>query len=325
MYSKITNPKTGAQVQIKSKLGKRILRNYLNVLSGGAHLDGEGGPAERWEIHPSLVTPDRMETWEETREHHSSAQTEALRIMAQCVETSIGLKLAALYIPTEEDSYPESLHRALNDALHINPAEGDRLKIWLKEVFTLHLSAEHTPSVPEWWQQTYSHLPPHDTINIHCSIVMNIIHLILVARPFFPLEDFYLMGATIAAMVLPEGSLADWQITSLIPRHNSHEVASMKVLILTIINVDPCCDRDCSHISPTLSARLAAVDDEETQDWSPTNGWVDDIRGRDVPGERIMVDLPFGDPDDEHFITVEYPQQWSTIDADGGIRITDPR
>ena len=123
MYSKITNPKTGAQVQIKSKLGKRILRNYLNVLSGGAHLDGEGGPAERWEIHPSLVTPDRMETWEETREHHSSAQTEALRIMAQCVETSIGLKLAALYIPTEE-SYPESLHRALNDALHINPADG---------------------------------------------------------------------------------------------------------------------------------------------------------------------------------------------------------
>jgi len=48
-----------------------------------------------------------------------------------------------------------------------------------------------------------------------------------------------------------------------------------------------------------------------------------------------MVDLPLererGDPDDKRFITVEYHQQWGgalptvTVDADGGIHITDPR
>ena len=265
----------------------------------------------------------RAVEWVATRENNSSAQTKALRIMAQCVETSIGLKLAALYIPTEE-SYPESLHSAFDDALHINPADGDILKRWLKEVFMLQFTAA---PVPEWWRQTYSHLPTYaDIINIHCSIAMNIVHLILVARPSFQLGEFQLIGATIVAMVLPEDLITNEQIISLIPHRSRHsEVVDMRELILSIINVDPCCDRDCSHISPTLSARLAAVEDEETQDWSPTNGWVDDIRGRDVPGERIMVDLPFGDPDDERFITVEYPQQWATIDADGGIRITDPR
>jgi len=267
----------------------------------------------------------RAVEWVATRENNSSAQTKALRIMAQCVETSIGLKLAALYIPTEE-SYPESLHSALDDALHINPADGDILKRWFKEVFMLQFTAA---PVPEWWRQTYSHLPTYaDIINIHCSIAMNIVHLILVARPSFQLGEFQLIGATIAAMVLPEDLLTNEQIISLslIPHRSSHsEVVDMRELILSIINVDPCCDRDCSHISPTLSARLTAVEDEETQDWSPTNGWVDDIRGRDVPGERVMVDLPFGDPDDERFITVEYPQQWATIDADGGIIITDPR
>ena len=32
MYSKITNPKTGRKVSVKSRLGKMILRNYLLVL-----------------------------------------------------------------------------------------------------------------------------------------------------------------------------------------------------------------------------------------------------------------------------------------------------
>jgi hypothetical protein len=36
MYSKITNPKTGRKVSVKSRLGKMILRNYLLVLKGGA-------------------------------------------------------------------------------------------------------------------------------------------------------------------------------------------------------------------------------------------------------------------------------------------------
>lgn len=36
MYSKIVNPKTGRMVSVNGKLGKEILRNYLNVLEGGA-------------------------------------------------------------------------------------------------------------------------------------------------------------------------------------------------------------------------------------------------------------------------------------------------
>ena len=396
MYSKITNPKTGTQVSIKSKLGQRILRNYLNVLSGGSRTDGEGGPAERREIRPSLVTPDRMETWETTREHHSSAQTEALRIMAQCVETSTGLKLAALYIPTEE-SYPDSLHNAFDDTLHMNPADGAILKKWLIKVFTRQFAGR---GVPQWWRQTYSHMPTHgDTINIHCSIVMNIIHLILVEWSDCSLENFYLMGATIAAMVLPEDLLTDEEIiTRFIPDRTveaKRELAEthfafslkeleeqvdalndeldavrgkgkkpqakrvaleqqiealdaeldamlpdrveamgmvvvMRALILTIINVDPCCDRDCSHISPPLSARLTAVEDEETQDWSPTNGWVDHIRGREVLGERVVADVLIDDARDERlrWMSVEYPEKWGapptvTVDADGDMSITD--
>lgn len=36
MYSKIANPKTGRMVSVNGKLGKEILRNYLNVLEGGS-------------------------------------------------------------------------------------------------------------------------------------------------------------------------------------------------------------------------------------------------------------------------------------------------
>lgn len=35
MYSKITNPLTGRKVSINGKVGKNILRNYINVLVGG--------------------------------------------------------------------------------------------------------------------------------------------------------------------------------------------------------------------------------------------------------------------------------------------------
>ena len=36
MYSKIVNPKTNKNVDIHSLLGKKIIRNYLMVLNGGA-------------------------------------------------------------------------------------------------------------------------------------------------------------------------------------------------------------------------------------------------------------------------------------------------
>ena len=42
MYSKITNPKTGRRVSIKSRLGKKIIRNYLNFLVGGATPNPDG-------------------------------------------------------------------------------------------------------------------------------------------------------------------------------------------------------------------------------------------------------------------------------------------
>lgn len=36
MYSKIINPKTGRRVNIKSRLGRLILKNYIRVLRGGS-------------------------------------------------------------------------------------------------------------------------------------------------------------------------------------------------------------------------------------------------------------------------------------------------
>ena len=39
MYSKITNPRTGRKVSVKSRLGKKILRQYLEILTGGAGPD----------------------------------------------------------------------------------------------------------------------------------------------------------------------------------------------------------------------------------------------------------------------------------------------
>ena len=41
MYSKITNPKTGRQVSIRGRLGRKVLINYLNILVGGAPRDRE--------------------------------------------------------------------------------------------------------------------------------------------------------------------------------------------------------------------------------------------------------------------------------------------
>ena len=47
MYSKIENPLTGRRVSINGKLGRSILRNYLNVLNGGAAAGG-GSPDDEY-------------------------------------------------------------------------------------------------------------------------------------------------------------------------------------------------------------------------------------------------------------------------------------
>ena len=36
MFLKITNPETNRKIQINTRLGRRIIRNYINRLSGGA-------------------------------------------------------------------------------------------------------------------------------------------------------------------------------------------------------------------------------------------------------------------------------------------------
>ena len=47
MYTKIANPKTGRKVAITSRLGKQIIRNYLNYLRGGEATGGEELPADQ--------------------------------------------------------------------------------------------------------------------------------------------------------------------------------------------------------------------------------------------------------------------------------------
>mgnify|MGYP006142185123 FL=1 len=42
-YSKIVNPKTGRKVSISGRIGREILKQYLNVLTGGAKLKRELG------------------------------------------------------------------------------------------------------------------------------------------------------------------------------------------------------------------------------------------------------------------------------------------
>ena len=58
MYTKIVNPKTGRRVNINSNIGRRILRHYLSILSGGAFnsqsTDGDGNKI----IHP-ISTEER--------------------------------------------------------------------------------------------------------------------------------------------------------------------------------------------------------------------------------------------------------------------------
>tara|TARA_B110000977_G_scaffold138669_1_gene176116 strand:- start:520 stop:1044 length:525 start_codon:yes stop_codon:yes gene_type:complete len=41
MYTKVVNPKTGRKVAITSRLGKQIIKNYLNYLRGGESTGGE--------------------------------------------------------------------------------------------------------------------------------------------------------------------------------------------------------------------------------------------------------------------------------------------
>ena len=67
MYSKIVNPMTGRRISITGKLGKIILRNYINILMGGAAV--HGGDADT--SHPPL----RSLAYSATSRWGSSEQT----------------------------------------------------------------------------------------------------------------------------------------------------------------------------------------------------------------------------------------------------------
>ena len=47
MYSKIINPTTGRKVSVNGKIGRNVLRNYLNILNGiDLNWRGLGGDSE---------------------------------------------------------------------------------------------------------------------------------------------------------------------------------------------------------------------------------------------------------------------------------------
>uniref|UniRef100_A0A6C0B630 Uncharacterized protein n=1 Tax=viral metagenome TaxID=1070528 RepID=A0A6C0B630_9ZZZZ len=59
MYSKIVNPKTGRKVSVTSRLGKSIIRKYLNVLSGGTkgHYPSRGRVGKK--VHQKKIKAER--------------------------------------------------------------------------------------------------------------------------------------------------------------------------------------------------------------------------------------------------------------------------
>jgi len=86
MYSKIANPKTGRMVSINSKLGQEILRNYLNVLEGGAcegvprqHYDACMRTAARKATPPPKPVEDTRTAGEKKADDDAAAEASALR------------------------------------------------------------------------------------------------------------------------------------------------------------------------------------------------------------------------------------------------------
>ena len=57
MYSKIVNPKTGRKVSVTSRLGKSIVRKYLNVLTGGTQRVHQVPPRALGPVAPIVVAP----------------------------------------------------------------------------------------------------------------------------------------------------------------------------------------------------------------------------------------------------------------------------
>ena len=68
MYSKIVNPMTGRRISITGKLGKIILRNYINILMGEAAVHGGDADTSRLPLRSlAYIATSRWGSSEETR------------------------------------------------------------------------------------------------------------------------------------------------------------------------------------------------------------------------------------------------------------------
>lgn len=73
MWDKIMNPKTGRFVKVYGTVGKKILKQYLKVLSGGGILD-------KFENQYGLVTSEQREREKARRETYQQNQQKEKRL-----------------------------------------------------------------------------------------------------------------------------------------------------------------------------------------------------------------------------------------------------
>ena len=53
MWNKIVNPKTGRKVNINGKIGKKVIKNYINNQSAGG----------KWKMIKGLKDDSRLRVW----------------------------------------------------------------------------------------------------------------------------------------------------------------------------------------------------------------------------------------------------------------------
>ena len=115
-YSKIVNPKTGRKVSISGRLGREILKQYLNVLTGGTPKKAKKHPGLNREPLIYSKSDDEKKWCEEINAvgapiawwnvYGSEKEKEiAHRYMCQCAirRKSIKNKCGKVYRPEKDD------------------------------------------------------------------------------------------------------------------------------------------------------------------------------------------------------------------------------
>lgn len=103
MYTKIINPKTGLKVTLNSRLGKRILRNYLFVLNGGSAASktpSDEGVSRSPEEEQAISTA-RLRRFTSTNPGGSKAATKELMVRGLLMSMK-GKETASLDKPLEQ-------------------------------------------------------------------------------------------------------------------------------------------------------------------------------------------------------------------------------